>query len=302
MRVVLIGECMVEMAPAAQQESFQLSFAGDTFNTAWYLRKLRPNWRVDYVTQVGTDAISDQMVSFMQDHGIGTDHIGRNRDRTVGLYLISLRAGERSFSYWRGQSAARKLAGDAAALDAALLGADLVYISGITLGILDPEGRALLLDRLGACGARIAFDTNLRPALWPDPETMCAAMMQAAAISHIVLPSHDDEARYFGDTNPQATLQRYLGAGAGAVVVKNGPGEILFAEDGRHGSVRPEPVRAVIDTTAAGDSFNAAVLAGFAQGEPLAPHIARASRLAGRVICGRGALVEIRDFEKETPS
>jgi len=208
MRIVLVGECMVEMAPAPQPGQFQLSFAGDTFNTAWYLRQLRPDWQVDYVTQVGRDAISDQLVAFAQDHGIGTAHIARHPDRTLGLYLISLQAGERSFSYWRGQSAAKDLARDGAMLDASFDGADLIYISGITLAILDEAGRALLLERLSQAKGLVAFDTNLRPKLWPDTAQMGDAMMQAARVSDIVLPSHDDEAEHFGDDGPEATLER----------------------------------------------------------------------------------------------
>lgn len=291
MRIVLVGECMVEIAPAGQGDQFQLSFAGDTFNTAWYLRKLRPNWQIDYVSQVGTDAISDQMLDFLSTHGIGTAHIGRHRERTVGLYMISLQDGERSFSYWRGQSAARELARDSAALDAAFSGADLIYISGITLAILDVAGREVLLDRLRSAKAPVAFDTNLRPKLWPDTKIMCEAMMQAAAISDLVLPSHDDEAEHFGDDGPKATLERYLAAGARSVVVKNGSGTIHFAHAGSQGTIAPVKISNVVDTTAAGDSFNAAVLAGFAEAGDMEISIREASQLAAKVICGRGALV-----------
>lgn len=299
MRIVLVGECMVELAPATVDGQFQLSFAGDTFNTAWYLRKLRPDWSVDYVTEIGKDAISDQMLNFIDGHGVGTTHIARHPTRTVGLYMISLQDGERSFSYWRGQSAAKELARDAARLDAAFAGADLIYVSGITLAILDEAGRALLLDRLQAAKGFVAFDTNLRPKLWPDAPTMCAAMMQAAAVSDVVLPSHDDEAAHFGDATPEATLERYVAAGAGTVVVKNGPGAIHFIQDGTRGVITPTKVSDVIDTTAAGDSFNAAILVAAAERSPMQAAARTASRLAARVICGRGALVEIDDFVQE---
>jgi len=123
-RLVAIGECMIEMAPAGGADLFRMAFSGDTFNTAWYAQRLLPkDWRVDYVTAVGTDPVSDRMVGFIAEAGIGTGHIARVPDRGVGLYLISLDRGERSFTYWRSHSAARLLAENERRLDAALDGA-----------------------------------------------------------------------------------------------------------------------------------------------------------------------------------
>ena len=84
-RILSIGECMVEIAPRATAGSFALGYAGDTFNTAWYAARALPGWQVDYLTAVGTDAVSDRMLGFIQAAGIGTGHIQRLPDRTVGL-------------------------------------------------------------------------------------------------------------------------------------------------------------------------------------------------------------------------
>lgn len=136
-RIVCIGECMVEMAPTNIEGSYQIGFAGDTMNTAWYLCQLLGSaHQVDYLSAVGQDAISDRMLAFLQDAGIGTGSVQRLPGLTVGLYMIQLQDGERSFNYWRGQSAARLLASDAARLAAALDGAGIAFFSGITLAIL----------------------------------------------------------------------------------------------------------------------------------------------------------------------
>lgn len=296
-RLVAIGECMIEMAPAGEADVFRMAFSGDTFNTAWYARRLLPaDWAVDYVTAVGTDAMSNRMVDFIAGARIGTGHVARVADRGVGLYLISLDRGERSFTYWRSHSAARLLAEDEGQLDAALAGAGLAYFSGITLAILEPQARARLLAALGrarAAGVQVAFDPNLRPRLWPDAASMCAAVMAAAAVSDIVLPSHEDEATHFGDASPQATLVRYSAAGCGVVVVKNGAGRILAAKGASHVTYDPEPVESVRDTTAAGDSFNAGFLAARLAGRPLTESVAAGSGVAAKVIQGPGALVPV---------
>lgn len=290
-----VGECMVELSPGG--DGFRMGFAGDTFNTAWYARRLLgADWTVGYVSCVGTDAISDRMLAMMQGAGIDTDTVRRVPDRTVGLYLIQLDDGERSFAYWRGESAARMLADDPGWLDDALGRADVVFYSGITLAILPGAARdafCAALARARARGATTVFDTNMRARLWPGPKAMRAGIAQGAAEADIVLPSFDEEQAAFGDATPRAVAARYHAAGARLVVVKNGPGEILVSDrDGGAFGFTPEPVAQVVDTTAAGDSFDAAFLAAHLQGQGLRQAVARGADLAGRVVQARGALVE----------
>jgi len=294
-RLISVGECMVELAPLPEDGTFRMAFAGDTLNTAWYLaRHLPAGWSVDYLTAVGTDAVSDRMVAFVQASGIGTGWVQRRADRTVGLYMIELHNGERRFSYWRGQSAARGLASDRTILEAALRGADLAYVSGITFAILAPDDRHRLLDALQgfrAAGGRVAFDPNLRPRLWENGDTMCATIMQAAAACDIALPSFDDEAEWFGDHSPGATAQRYARAGVPTVVVKNGSGAVITLHDGTAALHPVPPAANVVDTTAAGDSFNAGFLACWLSEADMAASVSAGTALATRVIGTRGALV-----------
>ncbi|OIQ32724.1 MAG: 2-dehydro-3-deoxygluconokinase [Alphaproteobacteria bacterium MedPE-SWcel] len=293
-RIVAIGECMVEMASAGA-DIYRMGFAGDTMNTAWYLRRLLGEAdQVDYFTAVGTDDLSDRMVTFLQDAGLGTDHIQRRRDLSVGLYTIQLQDGERSFSYWRGQSAARSLARDARALMSALTQADVAYLSGITLAILPAPDRATLLRSLGefkAAGGQVVLDPNLRPKLWEDEDTMRRVVTEAASVSDVVLPSHEDEASWFGDAAPAATANRYASQGSALIIVKNGAGQILAWQDGNVSLHDPVTVSDVVDTTAAGDSFNAGFLACWFNGSSVAEAVQSGAGLAAQVVQSRGALV-----------
>jgi 2-dehydro-3-deoxygluconokinase len=291
---VALGECMVEIAPADGGLCRQ-GFAGDTFNAAWYARQCLPaDWAVDYGTCVGTDAVSDAMVGFIAAQGIGTGAIRRVADRTVGLYLITLKDGERSFSYWRGQSAARTLADDAGWLAGVLEGRAVIHVSGITLAILTPEGRTRLAAALAqarAGGALVAFDTNLRPRLWESPQAMKDGLTLGARVADVVLPSFDEETALFGDATPADTAARYAGLGARVVAVKDGAGPLTLRSGGAVQAVPAVPVAQVVDTTAAGDSFAGAFLAGLATGRPLADAAGAAMAVAARVIQARGALV-----------
>lgn len=288
-----IGEAMAELSPATDG-LWRLGLAGDTLNTAWYARAALPaDWRVSYLTRVGEDPFSSQLIGFLTDNGIETGFIRVQPGANLGVYAISLTGGERSFTYWRSQSAARSLARDPALLDAAFAEAGAIYLSGITLAILPPGDRAHLIDRLArarAAGKITAFDPNIRPRLWESPDTMREVLMQAAAACSYGLPSFDDEAAHFGDASIEDCGRRWVAAGAGEVVVKNGGGPILWArgdERRLHEVGRERPV----DSTGAGDAFNGAWLAARLTGKD--PHTATLAGhdLSRQVIARPGALI-----------
>lgn len=296
MRFLAIGECMAEMAPASTDGEFRLGFAGDTFNTAWYLARLCPQFKVAYFTAIGTDEISQNMRSEATSSGIDDSFIQSFDDATLGLYLISLKNGERSFSYWRGQSAARQMFRNKEKLKEAIDVSDLIYFSGISLAILGREQRGTLLKALKEARTRgkiVVFDPNLRPRLWDSCQEMVQVVTQGAEVSDVILPSFEDEAVWFKDATPQATAKRYADAGASTVVVKNGDGQVHYWNEGVTGNIPVQRLSSVVDSTAAGDSFNAEILAGIAEGTWLEQSIQRACALAAIVVQGKGALVSI---------
>lgn len=294
-RFVSIGECMIEMS-GGEDRTYRMGFAGDTLNTAWYVRALMPaDWQVDYVTALGGDLYSDQIRAFLETNGIGTKHIQRIESRRPGLYLIHQEGGDRKFTYWRDQSAAKLLAEDRAALDAALTGADYVYFSGITMAILDPRSRGRLMGAIvaaRAAGAKTVFDPNLRPALWTSQEVMASTITAAASIADIVLPTHSDDAPLFGDASAEATAKRYLDNGADEVAVKDGAAPAYIATRSGNWQVAPQGKPKVIDPTGAGDSFNGAYLSARIAESPPEAAAEAAHRVAGVVIGHRGALVD----------
>lgn len=293
--ILSIGEAMVELSTAGQPELWRLGIAGDTLNTAWYLRRQLPlDWQVAYFSRVGLGEFSQKMIDFLNAEGIDTAHIGRDPQREIALYAISLKDGERSFTYWRDTSAARGLADDPEALAQALQGVGIAYFSGITLGILPEAGRAALLAALQTArraGTQVVFDPNLRPRLWSSNAAMCDAVEAAAAISDLILPSFDDEAAFFGDADPQATIARYLGCGSGQVVVKAGGKAIHYGGAEGAGLVDGLALAVPVDTTSAGDSFNAGYLAARIAGDDVAGAIRKAHEVSLRVISQHGALV-----------
>ena len=261
---------------------------GDTLNTAVYLARL--GVAVDYVTALGDDAWSDEMLAHWRAEGVGTALVQRLPGRLPGLYIIQTDAGgERRFLYWRDSAAARRLFDH---LDPAALAAfGVLYLSGITLSIFDGPARDALFRILAdakARGAQVVFDTNFRPRGWPDRAAAPALYARMFALSDIVLASMEDMRLLYGDGGA-AELHRH-GSAAEIVMKLDHPASIVHA-GGEPVRVTAAPVQHVVDTTAAGDSFAAGYLAARLRGAPPETAARAGHDLAGRVVGHPGAIM-----------
>lgn len=308
-RIAAIGEVMVELAPwhgaiGETRELKVLSYAGDTFNTAVYLARLGVS--TEYVTLLGDDSHSDRILALMADESIGTAAITRLPDTCPGLYMISNTAdGEREFTYWRKEAPARQLFGsdDATVLLAEqLAGCNAVYVSGITLAIIPEAARLRLLDFLKnfrANGGHVAFDSNYRPRLWQSSAEAQQAVLAIMAQTDIALLTLDDEQLLWGDDSLESCRERYRRSPWQELVLKRGAREVVVLTPEQQQSVPVPPVDGVVDTTGAGDSFNAGYLAARLQGATPAQAAAAGIRCAAIVIRHRGGVIDRSTFLQE---
>ncbi len=294
-RAASIGECMIELSPR-DGGLYALGFGGDTLNTAVYMARL--GMTVDYLTAMGDDPYSDRMIAAWAAEGVGVERVRRVEARLPGLHLIETDAkGERRFFYWRDLAPARELfrLPDTSALLDDIAGYGLVYLSGISLSLYGDAGRAVLmgaLDELRRRGGKVAFDSNYRPRNWPDPGAARAAMAELMKRADIALLSFDDERALWDDKSPEHTAKRAAELGPAEVVVKDaGAAAIVTANGGRTLSISPEKLEHPRDTTAAGDSFNAAYLAARRAGASPAEAARAGHRLAAAVIRHPGAII-----------
>jgi 2-dehydro-3-deoxygluconokinase len=298
--VACIGECMVELRQAQGGQSagqggglYSRGFGGDTLNTAVYLARL--DVRVDYLTALGDDALSEEMVAAWTAEGIGTRRVLRLRGKLPGLYMIQLDAkGERQFFHWRENSAARRLM-DVPETDEilnALTSYDIVYFSAITLSIYDEAGRERLLSavkRARLLGTRFVFDTNFRARAWPDLDIARCAFEGAFAAADIVLASTEDLAALYPGESHEALMARIPSR---ELVFRLASPVSLLRFPGGTSEVHAEPLtRPVVDTTAAGDSFAAAYMAARLAGSEPVEAAAAGHRLASLVVCYPGAII-----------
>ncbi|MEY4983600.1 MAG: 2-dehydro-3-deoxygluconokinase [Pseudomonadota bacterium] len=305
-RIACLGEVMVEVARAPDGTA-RVGVAGDSYNTAVYLaRSLRGAGRVAYVTALGDDPQSARILAALRDEGLDCAHVARIAGAMPGLYMIDTDAGgERRFSYWRATSAARRMFdADSPLASAPPQGFGLVYLTGISLAILPAPARDRLAGWLAAhhrAGGRVAFDPNFRPALWPDLATARAETMRFAALADIAFPSFDDETALFGPAPEGAVIDRYAAAGVRQGALKCGAGGAI-ALDGSQARHTASPSVRVVDTTAAGDSFNAGYLAALDQGAAGAACLAAGAALAERVIGWRGAILPRSGLAGDAPA
>jgi 2-dehydro-3-deoxygluconokinase len=291
-RVACIGECMIELKQA-ESGLFSRGYGGDTLNTAVYLARLGAG--TDYITALGDDTLSDEMIAGWAAEGVGTQRVLRLPGKLPGLYMIQTDdRGERRFFHWRESAAARSLMDlpETPAILDSLAGYEIVYLSAITLSLFSKDGRKKLIEALMRArgqGARIVFDTNFRARGWPDPDVARAVFHEAFAASDIVLASTEDLLPLYPHESDDQFLERIR---CNEVVLKLLKPAAIVRFEGASQEVRAEPVmKPIVDTTAAGDSFSAAyVAARLAGAEPV--EAARAGhRLAGVVICYPGAII-----------
>jgi len=176
-----------------------------------------------------------------------------------------------------------------------LAGFDVIYLSAITLAILPAEVRKALLGWIrqarinGDC--LFAFDSNYRPSLWTKPGEARDWVEKAWRITDIALPSMDDETAMFKDASTEAIFARFADYGPKTGALKNGadgPLPLSPLAD------LPEfsPALKVVDTTAAGDSFNGTFLGAILTGRNLPTALAEGHQCASQVVGFAGAFAK----------
>ena len=295
LKLLAIGEVMAEIRQDVAG-GFAVNFAGDTFNTAIYAaRELNEANKVGYMTVVGEEPLSLGLLDMAKSEGLETSSISQDSKRNIGIYSVATdAAGERSFHYWRSESAARTLFSDSQNIPE-LPEADIIYLSGISLAILTPLARRLLWgaldDRRKSGRTKIAFDSNFRPKLWEDVSSARQVMNAFWDITDIALPSIDDEMALYDDASEADVIARFAQRDCIRIAIKRGErGPVSPHIDT---SILPDfpPASQVVDTTAAGDSFNAGYLAAHLDGAAEADCLLAGHALAAKVVGAPGAIM-----------
>ena len=292
--IVGLGECMAEFAPTGAS-TWHSGFAGDVLNTLVYASRV--GIRTGFISATGDDALSSAMRAAWAQEEIDAACAPVIDGAVTGLYLISTGPrGERAFTYYRkGSAASRTLSVLPARTIAAYASRSRIfYLSGITLAVMPDRARLLaLLKRLHGRTA-IAFDPNYRASLWSSPAAFRKAVRDVTPFLSFIFPSADDAAILYPALSPEEIVGRYARKGIVCVVKRGSKGALYM--DGSVVCAQRTQRKVAVDTTGAGDAFNAGVLSAILAGRRLADAVALGNRFAGIVVGHRGAIVDRARF------
>ncbi len=285
-----IGEPLVEFCQ--QGDDLIVGVGGDALNVA--ARAAAHGLRSRLVCVLSPDALGEWLAGGIRALGVELHaRVGRG---STGLYGIRTAVGgERSFSYWRFETAAAELCSE----DVKVMpeGFTILFVSGITQAL--SEEAELAIDAAVASASRsgmvVAYDPNYRAPLWAPRGGVEAARLAAERVLKqvdILLPSAEDCRLLWELPDPREASKR-LGGETAHVVVKSGPDGAWLNIDGRGIRVPGHPASHLVDTTGAGDAFTGVYLAGLARGLKEKMAAVRAVEVASQTVTFPGALRDL---------
>jgi 2-dehydro-3-deoxygluconokinase len=305
--ILFIGEAMLELVNI-DKKTLAKSFAGDVYNTSVYLKRAYSDVSASLVSAIGTDALSEEFKQVVLSENIEIKMLAQSPDSHMGTYMVVTdEHGERSFIYWRSQSAARQMMSNLSESQkqSAFLTptgtTKTVFFSGITLAILLPDEREKFwefITSLKATGAQIIFDPNYRERLWESKECAKQQMEIAFQLSDWLMPGLEDFTGLYGLTSIDQCIDFCAQYGFEELVLKQGAESVHVINTHGHEEIAITPSENVVDTTSAGDAFNGIYIGARLAGDSVAESVRVANYAACQVIATPGAIMPKEVFEK----
>lgn len=257
--IVCAGEALVDMLPRQTEDgsaAFMPVPGGAALNSAMALARL--GGPAALLTGLSTDVFGRMLDDTLAGAGADTALCVRS-SRPTTLAFVHFVNGEATYQFLDENSAGRSMSvEDLPALPASV---SAILFGGISLA-QEPCGTAFetLITR-HRDHTLTMFDPNIRPALIDDEAAYRARLDRMFASSDIIKLSQED-IRWLGFDGPDEQLvERLLGGSAALVIVTRGEEGCSAYTAGLKMHV-PTVSTDVVDTVGAGDTFNAAFLAG----------------------------------------
>jgi 2-dehydro-3-deoxygluconokinase len=308
--LLCIGEAMAETQASHRLDyperwvslntAFGERLAGDAYNTALAVNAGHSNGAA-LLTSLGTDPMANVVLETCQQQSLLLI-TPQSRQGWTGCYVKQLNphTGERQFLYHRLGSAASLLSPHHLSRVPweKITG---VFSTGVTMALSASCQQTVLqaFDYAHQKGLPIWFDLNIRPALWPTLAAADNAIKKLLPTVSYCLPSLEDLsllANYPWEWPKDYThlydwITSWLSAFTGIMVITLGRhGAVYWPLGGTVDSYRhfacPVLKSAVVDTTGAGDQFNASLWKATQQGLCLDMAITKAVLEASQLVCG----------------
>jgi len=299
--VVSLGEPMLEFnAPVVgllkDIAVFERGWGGDTSNFA--IAVSRMGRKVGYVCRIGDDEFGKCFLEIWEREGVDTSHVTIERGSFTGIYFISVKdGGEHDFTYYRSNSAASHLSPED--IDPKYIErARVFHSSGISQAISQSCREAVFkaAEVAKRSGVLFSYDPNIRLKLWPL-NTAQAIINYTIELADVVLPSLEDARLFTGEKIPESMASYILKRGAKVVGLKLGSNGCLIATDEQIIKLPGFKVTPV-DTTGAGDAFDAAFIVGVLEGWEMRKIAEFANAAGALTTMGRGAVTPLPTRKK----
>ena len=294
--VCSIGEAMIEISNI-KNSLYNQSFAGDTLNFCNYLDKKKLN--AFFLSAIGKSKISQSLLDFIKSKNISTKYIKQINQFEVGLYLIKNKDnGEKQFFYWRDESAAKQYFNniDFLNLYKELKNFDYIYFSGITLSIIHISklnNFIKLLKLLKSKKIKIVFDFNIRPSRW-NKKNLNIFLDSVLKFVDICFLSGEDM-NYWKNKNNIKSYEQIVRKYKlkHSIFRKNAKFTYVFLNKTRY-VFKNKLLKKVVDTSGAGDGFNAAYLSNFIVNNDPVLALKAGSSLGSKIVMKKGAIVDVK--------
>jgi 2-dehydro-3-deoxygluconokinase len=284
-----LGEPMVEFnqARGGDAASWRQGFGGDTSNMA--VAAARLGARAAYVTRVGDDAFGRLFRALWREEGVSDEGVATDPDAPTAVYFVTHGPAGHAFSYLRAGSAASRMTPATLPLEV-IRASRVLHVSGISQaissGACDAVFAAIAAARVA--GAKVSYDPNLRPTLWPRDRARAIALATMRECDWC-LPSAEDAAWMFGTDEPDAVADACRRAGARGVAYKRGAQGCIVDDGHKRAAIAPHRV-ATVDATGAGDCFDGAFVARLCAGDSPLDAARYANAAAAIATTGYGAV------------
>ena len=294
--VCSIGEAMIEISNI-KNSLYNQSFAGDTLNFCNYLDKKKLN--AFFLSAIGKSEINQSLLDFVKSKKISTKYIKKINQFEVGLYLIKNKDnGEKQFFYWRDESAAKHYFNniDFLNLYKELKNFDYIYFSGITLSIIHISklnNFIKLLNLLKSKKIKIVFDFNIRPSRW-NKKNLNIFLDSVLKFVDICFLSGEDM-NYWKNKNNIKSYEQIVRKYKlkHSIFRKNAKFTYVFLNKTRY-VFKNKLLKTVVDTSGAGDGFNAAYLSNFIVNNDPVLALKAGSSLGSKIVMKKGAIVDVK--------
>lgn len=227
-KIVVVGECMVELS-LLKDNTYKQVFSGDSLNCCLNLKKILKEAEVEYLTVLGKDKLSKDMLEFFYKKDIKTTYINITENKNPIVYInnsdtnptyLPSNSLKKDLSFTKFSSITNKLSEF-----------DLLYFSSNSISMMNDEERISffkMIKKLRMHGVKVVFEFNYISKMYKSRDEAIKIYETSIHYTDILLSSISDEKQLWGNIDTLNIANKARKAGCDEIIVKCGNEEIAY--------------------------------------------------------------------------